>query len=73
MYRFRGELNNRRGMVDIIDFVDGIALCTDGREISINEFNTILYPVETFKKEILKIEDKVEVKSVQEPQKKKNS
>jgi len=65
-YIYRGELNNGK-MVDIFKFEGEYAVCDHKMgKIHIDEFNTIYFPRDTFKKQMLKIdveEIKLEKKS----------
>jgi len=55
-FQFRGQLNDKT-VVDIIKFDKDVALCNNGVKINIDEFNTIFYQKDKFKKEILGIND----------------
>ena len=69
-YKYRGQLNNGK-MVDIFDFDGQHAKCDHNiGKIHIDDFNSMIVPRETFKKEFLgmevkevKIEKEKEVKS----------
>ena len=65
-YKYRGLIKNRGEVVDIIDFSKDVAKCTDGKDRNIDEFNTIFYPAQDFKKEILKIQEEEKVEVVDE-------
>ena len=68
MYEYRGELKNRGGVVDIVKFDNRTAICGDGKNRDIDEFNTIYYSAIKFKSEILKIsEEVIESKIIEEP------
>ena len=55
-YKFRGQLNDGT-MVDIFDFENDFAKCDHKKgNIHIDEFNSIIIPRDTFKKEFLKKE-----------------
>lgn len=56
MFKHRGQLNNK-SLVDIFEFNGRIAKCGDSIDRDIDEFNTIFYSAQSFKKEILKIEE----------------
>lgn len=66
MYEYRGELKNRGGVVDITKFDNRTAVCGDGKNRDIDEFNTIYYNAEKFKSDILKISEEVIVSEVLE-------
>lgn len=70
-HKYRGQLNNKK-MVDIFDFDGEYAKCDHGDgKIHIDEFNTIFFPRDTFKKDILGMEiKKVEKKAQPKPSKK---
>lgn len=57
-HKYRGELNTGK-VVNIFDFDGDIAKCDNGfGDININDFNTIFYPAQTFKTEVLGIQEK---------------
>ena len=60
-FEFRGELNNG-SIVDIFKFEKDIAICDANQSFNIDEFTTIFYQKDKFKKEVLDIKTFEEVK-----------
>lgn len=65
-YKFRGSLKNTKEIVDIIEFVGRIAKCGDGISRDIDKFNTIFYPSQLFKEEVLGVIEKIEEYKIEE-------
>ena len=52
-YKYRGQLNDGT-MVDVFDFKEDVAHCDHKKgKVHIDEFNSIIVPRETFKREFL--------------------
>ncbi len=62
-FEFRGELKNRV-IVDIIKFDKDIAICDANQKFNIDEFTTIFYQKDKFKKEVLGIKETKTFKEV---------
>lgn len=75
-YQYRGQLKNSKQIVDIIEFDNSVAICTDNINRDIDEFNTIFYGAQKFKEEILGIlepNEEIIEENVQEKKTKKVS
>lgn len=72
-FEYRASLDKSKEVVDVIKFEGRVAKCSDNIDRDVDDFNTIFFSAEKFKKDILGIVEEKQIEEVETPkQTKKN-